>query len=129
MPKGKGYSRGKGKRKPRKAWLLVLLAPVLLLSGCVQQQAMLEQTRDQLKQAREQKSVLAIQLQGEGLTAAEANAVQTSLDRTNALIANLEEQEKILMDQIQQGVNDWAGIVSQVLGGVLGIGALAGRRA
>jgi hypothetical protein len=44
------------------------------------------------------------------------------------LIANLEKQEKILMDQVQKGINDWAAVVSQVLGGVLGIGALAGRR-
>lgn len=112
----------------RRALLVLGVVFALTLSGCVAQQQQLEQTRDMLKQAKQQEQALLVQSQGSGLSAAEANAVQTSLDRTRALISNLEQQEKILMDQIQEATGHWADVVTQVLGGVLGIGALAGRK-
>ena len=108
--------------------LMVGLVMALTLSGCVAQQEQLDQTRGMLKEARAQEAALLVQSQGGSLSATEANAVQTSLDRTRALIANLEEQERILMDQIQQATGQWADVVTQVLGGVLGFGALAGRK-
>lgn len=108
--------------------IVVGLFLAITLSGCVAQTEQLDQTRSMLKEAKQQESVLLIQLQGEGLSATEANAVQTSLDRTKALIKNLEAQEQILMDQIQESTGQWADIVTQVIGGALGIGALAGRR-
>jgi PBP1b-binding outer membrane lipoprotein LpoB len=108
--------------------LIVGLAMALFLSGCVAQQQQLEQTRAMLKEAKQQEAALLVQAQGDSLTAVEANAVQTSLDRTRALVKNLEQQEKILMDQIQEATGHWADVATQVLGGILGIGALAGRK-
>ena len=108
--------------------MMVGLVMALTLSGCVVQQQQLEQTRDMLEEARAQEAALLVQSQGASLTATEANAVQTSLDRTRALIANLEKQEKILLDQIEAATGQWADVVTQVLEGILGFCAHAGRK-
>jgi len=104
------------------------LCLTLLLSSCVAQQQQLEDTRAMLKEAQLQELALSQQIQDQELSAIERNSLQTSLDRTRALVKKLEAQEAALADQVERGLQDWATVGTNVLMGVLGLGALGGRR-
>lgn len=96
--------------------------------GCVAEQQKLEKVNKQIAALTEQEASLKQQASLASLTGSERNAIQSNIERTHAMLSELRKQQATLETSVEEGLNAWVGVGSQVILGVLGLGALGGRR-
>lgn len=117
-------------KRKGKRMLYLALAGVLAFAplGCVMEQRQLEKVDKEIAALVEQERGLKEQAAVTSLTSSERNAINSNIERTHAMVEELKAEREKLADRVEEGLNDWVAVGSQVILGVLGLGALGGRR-